>query len=157
MPLSKTSLDASAASPRAPFPRILELLSRDEQKAICRAAGLDDSGRAKTAFADRILGRRAVGGPDTLMRADLVEAGASADGLFRKDAEVIVAAVFETIAKSLQAGETIEIRGFGSFRLRDRAARVGRNPKTGASVKVPAKRVCYFKPGRTLRKLFVGS
>jgi hypothetical protein len=65
-------VDAIAASPRAPFPRILELLSRDELKAVCRAAGIDDSGREKTVIADRILGRRE--GVATLTKADLMEA-----------------------------------------------------------------------------------
>ena len=54
------------------------------------------------------------------------------------------------MAESLRSGSPVEIRGFGSFRLRDRAARIGRNPATGATVKVPPKRVCYFKPGRAL-------
>ena len=55
------------------------------------------------------------------------------------------------MADSLRAGESIEIRGFGSFGIRHRAARTGRNPKTGAAVQVPPKRVCYFKPGKRLR------
>ncbi len=53
--------------------------------------------------------------------------------------------------EALRSGSPIEIRGFGSFRIRQRGARTGRNPKTGAPVHVPAKRVCYFKPGKTLR------
>ena len=65
----------------------------------------------------------------------------------------MVNAVLVTMAESLRSGSPIEIRGFGSFRLRDRAARVGRNPKTGAHVNVPPKRVCYFKPGRILLEL----
>lgn len=51
-------------------------------------------------------------------------------------------------AESLRAGTQIEIRGFGSFGIRHRAARTGRNPKTREAVHVPAKRVCYFKPGK---------
>ncbi len=146
-------VDAIAASPRAPFPRILELLLRDELKAICRAAAIDESGRAKATIADRILGRRPEGGTDTLTKAELAEDVAAVTVVLKQDADVIVNAVLETMVESLQAGETIEIRGFGSFRLRHRRARVGRNPKTGATVKVPPKRVCYFKPGRTLRQL----
>ena len=66
-------VDAIAASTRAPFPRILELLKRDELKAICRAAGIDDSGREKATIADRILGRDPEGGTDTLTKAELEE------------------------------------------------------------------------------------
>ncbi len=67
-----------------------------------------------------------------------------------REAEVIVNAVLEAMVESLRSGSSIEIRGFGSFRLRDRAARIGRNPRTGAKTRVPAKRVCYFKPGKAL-------
>ena len=73
-----------------------------------------------------------------------------ANGIFRKDAEVIVTAVLESIVESLRAGEAIELRGFGSFRLRGRPARVGRNPRTGMRVDIPATRVCYFRPGKAL-------
>ena len=145
-------VDAIAASPRAPFPRILEMLRRDELKAMCRAAGIDDSGRAKATIVNRILGRRPEGGTDTLTKAELVEAVA-VTGVLRQDAELIVNAVLETMAESLRSGSPIEIRGFGSFRLRDRAARIGRNPNTGARVNVPPKRVCYFKPGRMLLEI----
>ena len=68
-------------------------------------------------------------------------------------AEVLVTATLETRIESLHAGESIEIRGLCSFRLRQRRARLGRNPRTGEEVQVPAKRVCYFKPGKTLRQL----
>ena len=60
---------------------------------------------------------------------------------------------FESIVGSLRRQEKIELRGFGSFKLRHRRARVGRNPKTGARVEVPAKVVPYFKPGKDLREL----
>ncbi len=69
----------------------------------------------------------------------------------KRDAEVMVNAALAAMVESLQADERIEIRGFGSFGLRHRGARTGRNPKTGAAVHVPAKRICYFKPGKTLR------
>src|ERR1700675_3778788 len=70
-----------------------------------------------------------------------------------KDAEVIVDTIFENIVKSLRGGDKIEIRGFGSFRTRQRDARVGRNPKTGARVEVPAKKIPYFKPSKDLKAL----
>ncbi len=146
-------VDAMASSRRAPLPRILGLLRRDELKAICRAVGMDDSGRTKTSIADRILGKGPSDGAATLTKAELVEAVAAVTGLLKKDADSVVNAVLATMAQSLQAGSKIEIRGFGSFRLRDRQARIGRNPRTGVEVAVPAKRVCYFKPGKTLKKI----
>ena len=146
-------VDAIASSARAPFPRILVLLKRDELKAICRAAGIDDSGREKATIADRILGRRREGGTDTLTKAELMETVAAVTGVLKQDAEVIVNAVLEAMVESLRSGSQIEIRGFGSFRLRERAARVGRNPKTMARVNIPPKRVCYFKPSKLLLEL----
>ena len=61
----------------------------------------------------------------------------------------------ESIIASLQAGEGVELRGFGSFRLRDRQARLGRNPRSGESIEVPAKRVAYFKLGKDLRNKLI--
>ncbi len=151
--LKSELVDAVAASRRAPFPRILELLSRDELKAICRAVGIDDSGRAKAKIADRILGRRPDGSTGTLTKAELVDMVAATTGVLKKDAEVMVDAAIAAMVESLRAGSSIEIRGFGSFGLRDRAPRIGRNPKTGEVVQVPAKRVCYFKPGKKLQLL----
>jgi integration host factor subunit beta len=74
----------------------------------------------------------------------------------RKDGEVIVETIFDSIVKSLRAGDKIEIRGFGSFRTRQRKARVGRNPKTGARVEVPAKKIPFFKPSKELKDLVNG-
>ncbi len=150
--LKSELVNAIAASPRAPFPRILELLMRNELKAICRAAGIDDSGREKALIADRILGR-ADGSTATLTKADLTEAVAAEANVTKRDAEVIVNAALAAMVDSLRAGERIEIRGFGSFGLRQRGARIGRNPETGEAVHVPAKRICYFKPGKTLQRV----
>jgi len=69
----------------------------------------------------------------------------------RRDAEVMVNAVFETLAEALRRGERIEIRGFGSFVVKQREARDGRNPRTGKRVSVAAKRVPFFKVGKELR------
>jgi len=71
----------------------------------------------------------------------------------RKDSEVIVETIFDSIVKSLKAGDKIEIRGFGSFRTRQRKPRIGRNPKTGERVDVPAKKIPYFKPSKELKDL----
>ena len=69
-----------------------------------------------------------------------------------KDIEYSVKVLVDTMTRSLATGQRIEIRGFGSFDLNDRPARVGRNPKTGERVEVPAKRVPHFKPGKELRE-----
>ena len=69
----------------------------------------------------------------------------------RRDAEVMVNAVFESLADALRRGERIEIRGFGSFVVKHREARDGRNPRTGKRVAVAAKRVPFFKVGKELR------
>ena len=74
----------------------------------------------------------------------------------RNDTEVIVEAIFDSVVKALRGGDKIEIRGFGSFRTRQRQPRVGRNPKTGARVDVPAKRIPYFKPSKELKDLVNG-
>ena len=71
----------------------------------------------------------------------------------RKDSEIIVETIFDSIVKSLKVGDKIEIRGFGSFRTRQRKPRIGRNPKTGARVDVPAKKIPYFKPSKELKDL----
>jgi integration host factor subunit beta len=88
-----------------------------------------------------------------MTKAELVEAVSQASDLTRKHSEVIVDAVFTSIMDALQKGDKIELRGFGSFRIRNRAGRRGRNPKTGAKVAVPAKNVPHFKPGKELREL----
>lgn len=90
---------------------------------------------------------------DGMTKAELVEEVARSTELTKKHAEIIVNTVLESIVSSLKAGEKIELRGFGSFRIRQRGARIGRNPKTGAQVEVPPKRIPYFKPGKELREL----
>ena len=88
-----------------------------------------------------------------MTKADLVDDVASAAELTKKDAERLVEIVFESIIQSLNEGGKIELRGFGSFRVRERGARRGRNPKTGEPVNIPAKRVPYFKAGKELKEL----
>ena len=88
-----------------------------------------------------------------MTKADLVEEVAKVTELTRKDSEVIVDTLFESVIKALKAGDKLEVRGFGSFRVRQRNARIGRNPKTGEKVDVPAKRVPYFKPSKELKDL----
>src|SRR5256885_10791856 len=87
----------------------------------------------------------------TLTKADLIEEVLRVTELPRKESETIVETIFESIIDALQKGEKIEIRGFGSFRTRQRRGRVGRNPKTGAKVEVPAKKIPFFKPSKELK------
>jgi integration host factor subunit beta len=86
-------------------------------------------------------------------KADLIEEVSRVVEMTRKDSEVIVESIFESVVRSLRAGDKIEIRGFGSFRTRQRQPRVGRNPKTGTRVEVPSKRIPYFKPSKELKDL----
>ena len=88
-----------------------------------------------------------------MTKAELVDTVSKVSDLTRKHSEVIVEAVFSSIRDALQKGDKIELRGFGSFRVRRRGSRTGRNPKTGAGVVVPAKKVPHFKPGKELREL----
>lgn len=92
-----------------------------------------------------------------MTKAELVEEVARNTQLTKKHAEIIVNTVFESIVDSLKEGEKIELRGFGSFRIRERGSRIGRNPKTGAKVDVPSKRIPYFKPGKQLKELLNGN
>lgn len=90
---------------------------------------------------------------DVMTKAELVDEVARSVQLTKKQAEQIVNLVFDSIVASLRSGEKIELRGFGSFRLRSRKSRLGRNPKTGERVEVPSKRIPYFKPGKELKEL----
>jgi integration host factor subunit beta len=84
----------------------------------------------------------------TVTKAELVE---EVTELPRKESEAAVETIFESIIAALQADDKIEIRGFGSFRTRQRRGRTGRNPKTGAKVEVPAKKIPFFKPSKELK------
>ncbi len=88
-----------------------------------------------------------------MTKAELVDQVARTTQLTKKHAEIIVNTIFDSIVDSLRGGEKIELRGFGSFRIRNRGSRIGRNPKTGDRVEVPPKRIPYFKPGKELREL----
>ncbi len=88
----------------------------------------------------------------TMTKADLVEIVANHADIARKQADEVVQVVLEGIIAALHRDEKVELRGFGSFRIRQRGERVGRNPKTGAQVEVPAKKIPYFKPGKHLRE-----
>lgn len=92
-----------------------------------------------------------------MTKIDLTDRVAALGGLTRRDSEVIVETMFDAIVSALQAGDKVEVRGFGSFRTRQRNGRTGRNPKTGVSVTVPAKKVPFFKPSKELRELIGAS
>ena len=86
-----------------------------------------------------------------MTKAELIEEVSHVVEMTRKESEVIVEAIFDSVVRALRNGDKIEVRGFGSFRTRQRQSRVGRNPKTGTSVEVPAKRIPYFKPSKELK------
>ena len=88
-----------------------------------------------------------------MTKADLIDEVSRLTELTRKDSEVIVETIFESVVRSLRAGDKIEIRGFGSFRTRQRKPRLGRNPKTGEKVEVPAKKIPFFKPSKELKDM----
>ncbi|HXU11229.1 MAG TPA: integration host factor subunit beta [Candidatus Binatia bacterium] len=92
-----------------------------------------------------------------MTKAELVEEVARVSELTKKHSEIIVNTVFDSIVDALRKDEKIELRGFGSFRIRQRRSRQGRNPKTGDKVDVPAKRIPYFKPGKELKELINNS
>ncbi len=72
--------------------------------------------------------------------------------LYHRDLEQLVNTVFETITKALEDGDRVELRGFGAFSVRERKARIGRNPRTGEPVNVEAKRMPFFKMGKGMRE-----
>jgi integration host factor subunit beta len=87
----------------------------------------------------------------TMTKADLIEEVLRVTELPRKESETAVETVFESIIRALKSGDKIEIRGFGSFRTRQRRGRIGRNPKTSAKVEVPPKKIPFFKPSKELK------
>lgn len=92
-----------------------------------------------------------------MTKADLIEEVSRVVEVTRKESEVIVETIFESVVKSLHDGDKVEVRGFGSFRTRERRGRVGRNPKSGEKVSVPPKTIPFFKPSKELRDLINSS
>jgi DNA-binding protein HU-beta len=84
-------------------------------------------------------------------KAQLVNDVAAATGLTKKDATAAVDAVFDSVQATLAKGEKVQLIGFGNFEVRERAARKGRNPQTGAEIQIPASKVPAFKPGKALK------
>ena len=91
-------------------------------------------------------------GGETMIRSELVQLLVDANpGLSQRDVENIVSVFFDAITQTLADNGRVELRGFGAFSTRERETRIGRNPRTGESVAVPAKRVPHFKPGKEMR------
>jgi integration host factor subunit beta len=88
-----------------------------------------------------------------MTKAELVEKVAEKIQLTKKQTETVVNMLLNSITEALSEGDKVELRGFGSFRLRNRNPREGRNPKTGDTVQIPAKRVPFFKAGKELRDM----
>ena len=87
-------------------------------------------------------------------KAELITAVAQKSGLTRKDADKVVASVLESITETLASGEKVSIVGFGTFEVKERAARTGRNPSTGETIEIPASKTPSFKTGKGLRDEF---
>jgi integration host factor subunit beta len=88
-----------------------------------------------------------------MTRAALAGEVQQAIGIPLKESDTIVCAIFDSIVRALRSGDKVEIRGFGSFHTRQRRGLVGRNPRTGAKVQVPPKRISFFKTSKELRGL----
>lgn len=86
-----------------------------------------------------------------MTKADIVNKLSDSVGLSKKDSVAAVDAVIASITKALSKGESVQLVGFGSFNVRKRAARTGRNPQTGASIKIAARKVPSFKAGKGLK------
>src|SRR5262249_16288933 len=108
-------------------------------------------------FSDCQRGKGTMTKQPTLTKADLIEEVERVTELKRSESETIVETIFESIIDALQKGEKIEIRGFGSFRTRQRPGRVRRNSKTGAKVEVPPKKIPFFKPSKELKDFVNGA
>lgn len=86
-------------------------------------------------------------------KAELINAVAASADVSKKDAETVVTAALDAITAALQEGEKVQLVGFGSFEVKARAARMGRNPKTKEAIKIPASKVPVFKAGKALKDI----
>jgi integration host factor subunit beta len=91
-----------------------------------------------------------------MTKSELIEMIATENpNLTKKQVEFIVNGVFSSIKDALKNDDKVEIRGFGSFKIREKNSKMGRNPKTGEKVDVPSKKVPYFKPGKEIKELLI--
>ena len=84
-------------------------------------------------------------------KAELINSVAVSAGVSKKEAEAVISATFEAITAALQEGDKVQLVGFGSFEVKKREARVGRNPKTKEEIQIPASKVPVFKAGKALK------
>jgi DNA-binding protein HU-beta len=84
-------------------------------------------------------------------KAELINAVAASADVSKKDAEAVITATLDAITAALQEGDKVQLVGFGSFEVKKRAERIGRNPKTKESIKIPASKVPVFKAGKALK------
>ena len=84
-------------------------------------------------------------------KTELINAVAERAGITKKDAESAISATIDAITAALAAGDKVQLTGFGSFEVKERAARVGRNPRTGEATEIPASRIPAFKAGKALK------
>ncbi len=84
-------------------------------------------------------------------KADLINAFAAKNEVSKKDADAAVNGVLDLIAEALEAGDKVQLMGFGSFEVKTRAARTGKNPATGATIKIAASKAVVFKAGKALK------
>jgi DNA-binding protein HU-beta len=87
-----------------------------------------------------------------MTKSELISAIAEKGGIRKRDAEAALNAFIDVVTETLKGGGRVEIRGFGTFLMKNRAPRVARNPRTGAKVKVPAKVIPNFRPGKDLKE-----
>lgn len=93
-----------------------------------------------------------------MTKSELIEqVSASYPDISKKQVEFIVNAIFLSIKEAVKNGDKVEIRGFGSFKIREKSPKTGRNPKTGLEVQVPEKKIPYFKPGKEIKDVLVNS
>ena len=85
-------------------------------------------------------------------KSELIAAAAERSGITKKDAEQVIGAAFDMITAQLQKGEKVQISGFGTFEVKEREARMGRNPRTKEAVQIPAAKVPAFKASKTLKE-----
>lgn len=124
-------------TPRSPFGTLTEQKIVPVALAVRQAAfGQGSSGENKAMIKSELIARLAEANPH----------------LYQRDVERIVSTVFDEISSALSRGDRVELRGFGSFSVKHRPARIGRNPRTGEAVNVAEKHVPFFKTGKELRE-----
>ena len=86
-------------------------------------------------------------------KTDLISLAAEGSGITKKDAERVIEAAIDAVTAALADGEKVQLTGFGTFEVKDRQARVGRNPKTREAVQIPATKAVTFKPSKNLKEI----